>query len=78
MQLHPSCFKLLLIPLVTGASVCLLGPELDDHYGPFQPKPFYNSLGLISNAGLREAGAGQDTMECQDVGIFDGTSTWSL
>lgn len=29
--LHPSCFKLLLIPLVTGESVCLWGLELDGY-----------------------------------------------
>lgn len=45
---------------------------------PFQPKPFYDYLGLLSNADVREAGAGQGAVECQGVGIFDGTSTWSF
>lgn len=34
------------------------------------------SPGLLSGADAREAGTGQCAMECQDVGLFGGASTW--
>lgn len=36
------------------------------------------SLGLLSGANVWEAGAGQCAMECQHMGLLDGTVTQVL